>query len=213
LEWLWFHTQYRAWSSSETSGLLWIEGKPGSGKSTLAKYVRENLKTKLSKDKPCVIVDYFYSFRGARGEIAHGNMLRSILHGILEQDETFFIHFQTEFRKLKNSGSPEWSAASLQSVLSSLACHSVEQQIYLIIDGIDESEENDRSETIEFLCGLCSGSPPSGCIIKIFLTSRPVTELQYQIHELKMHHTIRLQDENMADIPCTQLLSLKAGLS
>jgi hypothetical protein len=125
-------------------------------------------------------------------------MLRSILHGILEADESFFIHFQREFREFKAGNSSKWPYKSLQQILSSLADHPFEQQIFLILDAMDESEEKDRKEMVELLCGLCSGS--RRCIIKIFLASRPISELQSQVHDLGKHQIIRLQDQNAGDI-------------
>ncbi|KAF8534229.1 hypothetical protein BDD12DRAFT_809535 [Trichophaea hybrida] len=76
LEWLWDHENYRKWSSSESSSLLYIEGKPGSGKSTLAKYFRENLAEKEPKATSGIIVNYFYTQRGTILEPTHENMLR-----------------------------------------------------------------------------------------------------------------------------------------
>jgi hypothetical protein len=62
---------------------------------------------------------------------------------------------------------------------------------------MDESEEGDRNEVVKLLCGLCEKSRE--CIIKIFLSSRPISELQYHVH-LGRHGIIKLQDENSADI-------------
>jgi hypothetical protein len=123
-------------------------------------------------------------------------MLRSVLHSTLKQDETFFSHFQPEFRKFRASKHSAWPYKSLQHILSSLANHPSRKQLYLILDAVDESEENDRREIIKLLCRLCAES--QSCIVKVFLASRPIPQLKN--HGKESHHVIRLQDENVKDI-------------
>jgi hypothetical protein len=176
---------------------LYIEGKPGSGKSTLTKYFRENLEAKVPNARSGVVADYFYSVRGTVSEVTHENMLRAVLHGILDQDETFFSHFQGEFRRYKGGENSTWPRPALQRVLSSLVDHPFAKKIYLVLDAMDESEEGDRSEMVKLLCGLSEGS--RRCIIKIFLASRPLSELRYQVQP-ERHGIIRMQDENKDDI-------------
>ncbi|KAF8533261.1 hypothetical protein BDD12DRAFT_762107, partial [Trichophaea hybrida] len=196
LEWLWTHEKYQKWSSSERSSLLYIEGKPGSGKSTLAKYFWENLMGEEQNTSSSIIVKYFYTLRGTTLELTHENMLRSVLYSILKQDETCFSLFQSKFREFRSSNDSKWPYTSLQHILSSLASHPFTKRLYLIIDAMDESEENDRREIIELLCRLCAES--QSCIIKIFLASRPVPQFNHVAE--KGHHVIRLQDENEKDI-------------
>jgi hypothetical protein len=123
-------------------------------------------------------------------------MLRSILFSILQQDESAFLHFQFEFRKFKHrNNSSEWPYDSLKTVLSSFANHPPTRPLYLIIDAMDESQEEDRRSIIQLVCRLCSAENSS---VKVFLASRPVAELTHQIENY--HNVIRLQDENKDDI-------------
>ena len=139
---------------------------------------------------------YFYTFRGTQLEATHVNMLRSILRSILEQDESTFFHFQHEFRKFQRGNLSEWPYDSLKRVLSSFADHPTTKPLYLILDAMDESEEDDRRDIIQLLCKLCSKDNP--CNIKAFLASRPLAELQHRIED--SHHFIRMQDVNKDDI-------------
>ncbi|KAF8542374.1 hypothetical protein BDD12DRAFT_876727 [Trichophaea hybrida] len=100
LKWLWTHEQYRKWTSSERSSLLYIEGKPGSGKSTLAKYFRENLAEKEPNTGSSIIANYFYTLRGTTLEPTHENMLRSVLYSILKQDETLPTELDVFYRDI-----------------------------------------------------------------------------------------------------------------
>ncbi|KAF8540605.1 hypothetical protein BDD12DRAFT_980219 [Trichophaea hybrida] len=196
LEWLWEHPQYLQWSTSATSSLLYIEGKPGSGKSTLAKYFLKNLK-KVPNACSSTVAHYFYTFRGTVLESTHENMLRSILHSILEQDESAFFHFQQEFRDSRRRRNySEWPYESLKKVLSSFGNNPPTKPLYLILDAMDESKEDDRRSIIQLLCNLCSKE--NRCCIKVCFASRPVAELKLRIRE--HHHIIIMQDQNMHDI-------------
>jgi hypothetical protein len=139
---------------------------------------------------------YFYSFRGTTQEATHKNMLRSILHSILTQDESVFYHFQPEFRRFRHS--TDWPYESLKSILSSLADHVSPKPLYLILDAMDESMEEDRREVMELLCKLCSAKDYR---VKAFIASRPVAGLSNLFTKWRyVMHVIRLQDENSSDI-------------
>lgn len=197
-KWIWAHNEYRNWSASDVSRLLYIQGKPGSGKSTLTKYFSNHLLERETATKSAIIAKFFYSYREGRLQRSHYNMLRSILYDILHQDETFFYHhFQTEYRvQSRRELSFNWDYASLKTVLKSLQDHLSAKQFYLIIDAVDESEENDRRNILNLLFELCFKT--KHCIVKVFVASRPVGQLELRIGEC--HNFIRLQDETKSDI-------------
>ena len=150
----------------------------------------------MSNTCSSTVVYYFYTHRGTVLESTHENMLRSILYSILEQDESAFFHFQYEFRDFQRHNHSGWPYKSLKNVLSSLSNHPSTKPLYLILDAMDESNEDDRRSIIELICKLCSEKNPYS--IKVFLASRPVAELK---HRLQNHHlVITLQDENKHDI-------------
>ncbi|KAF8533010.1 hypothetical protein BDD12DRAFT_900719 [Trichophaea hybrida] len=155
LEWLWEHPKYQEWSTSTKCSLLYIEGKPGSGKSTLVKYFEKKFVERVPNAGSSTVARYFYSFRGTKMESTHTNMLRSLLNNILEQDESTFFHFQQKFRDLERRNLSEWPYDFLKQVLSSFANHHSEKPLYLIIDAMDESDEDDRRDITKLLSNLC----------------------------------------------------------
>ena len=176
-----------------------VEGKPGSGKSTLAKYFKDNLLERIPDSKSAIVADFFYSYREGKLQTSHYNMLRSILYAILHQNEYFFHHFQSQYQihqKSSAAESTEWPYDLLKNILLSLKDHEKPERIYLIIDAVDESEDEDRREILELLLDLCTAS--KNCIFKIFIASRPVFEIQNYLK--KFHNVIRMQDETRADI-------------
>jgi hypothetical protein len=129
-------------------------------------------------------------------------MLQSILYNILSQNEAFFYYcFQTEYRYLvalqerSRSDVVEQEYKSLKKLLLSLSDSSPAKRIYLIINAVDESDDNDRRDILELLFSLCLRT--KYCVIKIFVASRPVTLLDCNISEFQF---IRLQDYTTSDI-------------
>ena len=191
LEWLWANQEYRDWSSAGTSDFLLIEGKPGSGKSTLMKYVQRSLTMEPCEEQ--VVASFYYSYREGAQQTNHSNMLRSVLYDILNQNEAFFFHFQTNYRK---SGDL-WSYHSLEETLLSITKHHpVESQIYLIIDAVDESVCGDRYNVIKLLRGICAMEGP--CVVKVFVASRPIPELNRD--SMEKDKVIKLENANTPGI-------------
>ncbi|KAF4458275.1 purine and uridine phosphorylase [Fusarium albosuccineum] len=202
LEWIWTHDQYQKWLDVSASRLLYLQGKPGSGKSTLTKYFTKCLLQREPNVQSAIVAKFFYSYREGEAQRSHYNMLRSVLYHILDQDETFFYHcFQHEYRcqpQLYNDGSEiaKWKYGSLKKLLLSLRDHTVTKRVYLIIDAVDESDDDERREILDLLLKICSETKE--CVVKTFVASRPVAALERRISEF--HSFIRLQDETQSDI-------------
>ncbi|KAF9893683.1 hypothetical protein FE257_009851 [Aspergillus nanangensis] len=201
--WIWTHNEYKSWADSDSSRLLYLQGKPGSGKSTLAKYFNENLLNHDPRSQSAIVAKFFYSYREGEVQKSHYNMLRTILFHILDQCEAFFYHCcQDEYRrqlKLHDFDQNDvftWQYKSLQTLLLSPRDFFPIERLYLIVDAVDESEEHDRREILELLVKLCSET--KYFIVKVFIASRPAPVLERYIS--KMHNLIRLQDETRSDI-------------
>lgn len=161
------------------------------------KYFKCNLLKREPLARKAIVGDFFYSYQEGKLQTNHSNMLRSILYDVLNQNEGFFYHFQSYYRRSLQSGAPfRWPYDSLKKILLSFGNHPVEERLFLNVDAMDESDDEDRREIVRLLGQLCSIK--KACIVKIFLASRPISELNRQT--LKNHKTIKLQDVNGPDI-------------
>jgi hypothetical protein len=142
-----------------------------------------------------ILASFFYSYRDRKLHTNHANMLRSILYDVLHENENFFFHFQSLYRKTIPRGT--WPYDSLKNILLSFKKHPTVERLYLIIDAMDESDDKDRRDIITLLRQLC-GNEHSTCVVKIFVASRPITGLNHNVAEIE--HIIKMQDENGLDI-------------
>ena len=126
-------------------------------------------------------------------------MLRYLLNEILEKDESFFMQFQQEYRNL---GSPlkAWEYGKLKAVLRACLNHPLKRRVFLILDAMDESDDCDRADIVDFLQEVSAPAKPADkkCVVKVFLASRPINEIHPV--SIPVDQRIRLQEKNREDI-------------
>ena len=155
--------------------------------------------------RSAVVAKFFYSDREDELQRNHYSMLRSILYDILRQDEAFFYHgFQSVYRHQRHGTNVNWEYESLKIALKPSKTipklpqrHSLVKRLYLIIDAVDESEDNDRRNILELLFQLCAEGS-NFPVVKVFVASRPARQLE--VRKSQFHNFIRLQDETKPDI-------------
>ncbi|KAF8243856.1 hypothetical protein K440DRAFT_465166, partial [Wilcoxina mikolae CBS 423.85] len=192
LEWLWDNEQYVLWSESRDSALFVCQGKPGSGKSTVTRYYRRHMEKRDSRCENAIIAQFFYSYRDGKQEMGHANMLCAILFHILDQNEEFYFHYQPEFRRCMG----KWSYQTLKKILVNIAQHPIRERIYVVLDALDESDIEQRQDIVDIFYQLCSTSRL--CVVKIFLSTRPVTELNSVKKD--RFHMILMQEMTKSDL-------------
>ena len=179
---------------------MFVEGKPGSGKSTLLRYFADHFNPPVIE---AIVAKFFYSHRDGELERNHKNMLQCLLNEILGKDETFFMHFQREYRNLRGSevGQPfkAWEYDKLKAILRACLKHPLKRSFFLIIDALDESDDCDRADIVNFLRELSMpAKPDQRCVVKVFLASRPINEIHHV--SVPVRQQIKLQEKNKEDI-------------
>ncbi|OCL08347.1 hypothetical protein AOQ84DRAFT_42671 [Glonium stellatum] len=139
------------WSPKSTSNqrktggnVLWIHGNPGSGKTVLASSVVKELQDCRSGDTDTADVGYYFfkldSPTLAVASAAYSSILTQILH-THRRDEAYMNKFA--FAMSSAAGGQE-RATSLEVVDLLHICLQELRNIYLIIDGVDECDDNTK---------------------------------------------------------------------
>lgn len=214
--WLASDGRYNHWFHTNESSRLWIAGKPGSGKSTLTKTIVRQVRTKLGIDQdessdsdspdPWVYRDptlsreshivaaFYYSFRGGCTETSHEMMLRSLLFQVFRANNRLFPYLQERYCKLKKL-SREWRYEDIKAGLASLHQVHFKMTIVLVVDGMDESDNERRTDVLEFLTDFASQK--SLCTVKLLIASRPESYVRPWMN--RASHIV-LERENTQDI-------------
>jgi ankyrin repeat protein len=225
---LWKDNDYMRWYDSPEGAFLWIQGKPGSGKSTLCKKIYERLKihhnlmdfdaleqtTKSGAPMPnppkgdTVLASFFFSLRGAKTETSNTQMLQSLLYQILYQQRWLYPSFRDSYRALRpraesREATMAWSFEALHTVFRNLAEVTLLDQrleIYLLVDALDESEKEERDRVLTLLREISrKQTPPTSCVFKCVLASRPEDDIKSGIMKNRTSHLIP-EDKNKGDI-------------
>ncbi|CAI6242163.1 unnamed protein product [Periconia digitata] len=143
-QWLLANKRFMSWFDRDMSSnqLLWMTGIPGAGKTILASLVVEE-----TKKLPDVTVAFFY----CRYEDLQRNtfvaVARGLLSQLLNQDEDLLPYL---YEKATKSGQTSLSTDSLAKQLLETAIKN-HRKLYVIIDGIDECEREQRKEIVSTL--------------------------------------------------------------
>lgn len=173
--WVFSKREYSEWierKGIENHNFLWIKGKPGSGKSTIMKQVLRRTEKTL---RDALVVSYFFNARGTDMlEKTTLGMYRSLCHQILEKipslQDLFVKSFSSKIRH--DDSDPEWTVQELQNFLSENIGELQKTAVVIFIDALDECEENDVRDLVEFLEDLDQTATSSKVSLNVCLSSR-----------------------------------------
>lgn len=129
----WFDPQY-----ATIPPLLWLSGMPGAGKTVLASLIGEEARKLPSK--PTVLLFYCKHKNPERDSFLA--IARSFLAQLLKQDKALLLYL---YEKSCESGEPVLTSPPLVNELLQFAFENC-KKAYIIIDGVDECERQERKE-------------------------------------------------------------------
>ncbi|KAG8350059.1 hypothetical protein FVEN_g11795 [Fusarium venenatum] len=156
------------------------------------------------EDKRTIVARFYYSFRGGNTETSHELMLRSIVYQIWKQNSKLFRLLRDRYRELKkNMGDVReqkalWSYDDLKQALNTLHQIDFDLKVVIVVDGMDESDNDRRTDVLQFLPSLAVHHN-SSCIVKVLIASRPENDINIRLRNACSHH-IKLQQVNEVDI-------------
>jgi Heterokaryon incompatibility protein (HET) len=182
-QWLLQHPAYLDWIDSkkleEHYGFLWVNGKPGAGKSTLIKFAHACADKKRSDGE--ILISYFFNARGEELERSTVGMYRALLFQLLDRAP----HLQKLLDDLYStskyqSKSPTWTVESLCELLSAAISKLGQRRLKCFIDALDECDEQEVREMIDFFEDLGQKARANGTELYICFASRhyPAIDIQ-----------------------------------
>jgi len=181
-KWLLTKSEYIDWLDTtklgEHHGLLWIKGKPGTGKSTLMKFALTNAR-KTMKDRT-TIISFFFNARGTDMEKSTIGTYQSLLLQLLEQLPALQYVFNS-LGLLSSSIRPDyqWSIESLKLLLEQ-AIQDLRQSVICFIDALDECEEEQVRDMIQFFEHVGELSISAGIRFQVCFSSRHYPHITIQ---------------------------------
>jgi hypothetical protein len=145
--WIFEHPMCVRWLESEHS-FFWIKGKPGAGKSVIVKFLDEHIKETKTQ---AVQLSFYFTARGEHLEKSFAGMYRSLLVQLL--DAVPKLHHILD--KIKYNRALD--IIQLQSALAN-GVHELDVPVYFFIDAVDECQDKDVQNMIDFFENLQDGS-------------------------------------------------------
>ncbi|THX25812.1 hypothetical protein D6D11_10357, partial [Aureobasidium pullulans] len=159
-DWLLQTEEFSNWEKATTSQLLWCHGKPGAGKSVLASHVINHLQKNQTVHQTGLCFAYFSftdpTFHGA------APLTLALLKQLCQQQRSV----PDMLSKAKQEAREPASVSSVETFVEVARSF---QQIFVVIDGLDECPEEQRPAILDFV--IDASSVTSSCT-KFFVSSR-----------------------------------------
>ncbi|KAM6504803.1 hypothetical protein FSOLCH5_015293 [Fusarium solani] len=190
--WILDHADFRRWRDDEQSRLLWIKGDPGKGKTMLLCGIVEELE-KLPADTRRL--SYFFC-QATDVRLSNAtSVLRGLLYLLLDQEPSLMSHVRKKYDhagKQLFEDANQWDAVS--KILINILQDSSRQNVFLIIDALDECETN-RDQLLDLLVRISSSSRA-----KVIVSSRnwPSIEKALNAATQKLRLCLELNHESIS---------------
>ncbi|KAI3325835.1 ankyrin [Xylariaceae sp. AK1471] len=172
-QWLPKHRKYKSWLDSSQMdahhGFLWIKGKPGTGKSVCMKYLYQSI---MRTKKDHVVIKFFFNARGAMLEHSTEGMYRSLLSQLIKASSVINIDSDVLSQLLSLDGKESWPIEALKEAFSSILAQVECQELYCLVDALDECSEDEVRDMISFFEEIGESSVLSPSNLRVCFSSR-----------------------------------------
>jgi NACHT domain len=170
-EWILHRPEFREWLTSHSKAMLRLVGEPGIGKSMRSSFLVARLEKDCLESENAIFVYYFFDNKVESRRTA-SMLLRTLLLQLLEQVPSLFQHIGPDYQKMGRELVKDFDAlwriliAMLQSLQQT-------QQVWILIDAVDECDE-DRTSLLQSLRDwIAQASVEKNTRLKFLLTHRP----------------------------------------
>ena len=193
--------EYNVWRTSPRS-FAWLYGIPGCGKSILSSSVVENLQKQVSEsgDHAYAVAYFYFDFNDTENRTVP-NFLSSILAQLCRQCKDSPDVVRSLYDSHIREGHHSCPSTS-QLVQTLLEVSRRWQNVYLVVDALDECEIGKREELLEVLQGFCAMDAVMGADLRVLVTSRPEHDIKQSLDQC-VDVSVCLQSDRVdVDIGC-----------
>lgn len=161
--------------------------KPTAGKTTLVSRIMDSLtKDATAQQRPLL---NFYFEHGQSGKTLLKDLLRSFIEQLLQQDDDIVDDLHEAVLPARPSD------LSNLSWLEDIANRTIlaQKRCYIIVDGLDECESNERKNILGWLKTVMSESEVSKVVVKVLVSSQRDGVIDAMLHDCAFN--IRLDNE------------------
>ncbi|KAF4977689.1 hypothetical protein FZEAL_5830 [Fusarium zealandicum] len=168
-EWILTKSEYKTWEQSYTS-LLWISGSPGKGKTFMSIFLTQHLERSAMGQG--VLVAYFFCDSMDKRRSTATSVLRGLMFQLIQQSRSLIDQVLTKWKLLRDKLFEDDSFEDLWLVFMSMLQNLYKHELFLVLDGIDECEDESLVVLLRKITSIYSGSGQS-THLKIVVLSRP----------------------------------------
>ena len=211
-KWLLNKSEYKDWLNpykvEDHNGILWIKGKPAAGKSTIMKFAYSKFK-RTTKD--AVVISFYFNARGEGLEKTVEGMYRSLLFQLLSNaPELQHVLDILGPSGIDDYGSVKWETEKVKGLFGSAVENLGQRHLICFIDALDECDESEVREMVDFFKQLAQIAITSKTQIHICFSSRHYPHITIEnVIEL----TLEGQEGHLQDIVNYVQSELRAGQS
>ena len=187
-DWLCQRPDFQRWYNGAKSGLLWCYGAPGVGKSVLSSIVIEFISKEHARGKDVGLAFAFFRYQAVNKQRS-SHVIATLIKQICRRRDNVaqFLLDQHQSHE-RDDRKP-----MLEDYISGFFALAQEfDQIFVIIDALDECKEESRHEILEFIADIIGNLPCA----KVFVTSRRESDIAEFFDQLQAP-TIQIQAKNV----------------
>ncbi|KAH9889111.1 hypothetical protein F4778DRAFT_753995 [Xylariomycetidae sp. FL2044] len=191
-QWLLRHETYIKWRDAPASEILWLHGIPGAGKTKLSSRV---INTAISSQGEASGIAYFYCNKNRHEHRDPRSILASLVRQLAFDPRQLAVAdlARREYDSEKKRGfAGQLTIPRCTKLLTDLS--GLYADVYLLIDGLDETDESTRRELMEALDKVITGSKS---VVKVYIASRDdrdIKEMYGERNHLRISATDNQED-------------------
>ena len=177
-EWILTQNRYTAWFVQEGPRTLWLSGGPGIGKTMISGFLVEELVYLAERSSQMTLAYYFCDDKDENRRTATA-ILRGLLLQLLRQRPVLFKHVQPDFDMSRDHLFTNFH--SLWRVFVSVVQDPEADDVYCLVDALDECEKESRQLFLRRLTDVFGLQQDKTTSVKFIITSRRENDIEEEL--------------------------------